>query len=75
MFEVSVLNGLVDKWTEKMNISGVDLAKFYITLIGQTWSWSERKPKWLNRKDCCGNQEEMTDIGMMFHSDFDHREY
>ena len=74
MFEVSVLNGIVDKWIEKMNISGVDLMGFLYWVYGQTWPWSERKTKWLsNRKDCCGNQEEMIDIGMILYSNFDHK--
>ena len=36
MFEVSVQMGIVDGWIMRMNISGVDLTRFCITLIGKT---------------------------------------
>lgn len=36
MFEMSVLNGIVDGHGTEMNISGIDLTRFFIVLIGQT---------------------------------------
>ena len=49
-FEVSVLNEIVDKWIVRMNISGFDLTRFCIALIGQTRS-KKGQNELLGRKD------------------------
>lgn len=35
-FEVFALNEIVDGWIARMNISGIDLKRFCVALIGKT---------------------------------------
>lgn len=37
MFEGSALNGIVDEWIERMNISGVDFMSFTSGVFEQTY--------------------------------------
>lgn len=55
-----------------MNISGADLTRFYIALIGQTcMKKGFNGLLWLVRN--CGNHEDVMNSELIIHSDFDHR--
>ena len=74
MFEVSALNGIVDGCEPEMNISSIDLTRFCTALIGQH-AHKKRFNGSLWLIGHCGKHEDITNTGMIFHSDFDHRKY